>query len=74
MVDAQLGLRGGATPLAVRMRPTSLDEVAGQKHLLTPGSPLVSLASDTLGERGSVSVILWRSPTPPVASSWSSRP
>jgi len=62
MVDAQLGLRGGATPLAVRMRPTSLDEVAGQKHLLTPGSPLVSLASDTLGERGSVSVILWGPP------------
>ena len=62
MIDAQLGLRGGATPLAVRMRPTSLDEVAGQKHLLTPGSPLVSLASDTLGERGSVSVILWGPP------------
>jgi len=62
MVDAQLGLRGGATPLAVRMRPVSLDEVAGQKHLLTPGSPLVSLASDTSGERGSVSVILWGPP------------
>jgi len=62
MVDARLGLRAGATPLAVRMRPTSLDEVAGQKHLLTPGSPLVSLASDKTGERGSVSVILWGPP------------
>jgi putative ATPase len=62
MVDAQPGLRSGATPLAVRMRPKSLDEVAGQKHLLTPGSPLVSLASDTTGERGSVSVILWGPP------------
>ncbi len=62
MVDVQQGLRSGATPLAVRMRPKSLDEVAGQRHLLTPGSPLVSLASDTTGERGSVSVILWGPP------------
>ena len=62
MSDAQPGLRGGATPLAVRMRPKSLDEVAGQRHLLTPGSPLVSLASDKTGERGSVSVILWGPP------------
>jgi putative ATPase len=44
------------------MRPTSLDEVAGQRHLLTPGSPLVSLASDVSGEQGSVSVILWGPP------------
>ncbi|HET9143605.1 replication-associated recombination protein A [Actinophytocola sp.] len=28
------------TPLAVRMRPRSLDEVVGQDHLLGPGSPL----------------------------------
>ena len=62
MVDARIGLRSGATPLAVRMRPRSLDEVAGQKHLLTPGSPLVSLASEKTGERGSVSVILWGPP------------
>ena len=62
MADSQLGLRTGATPLAVRMRPRSLTEVAGQRHLLTPGSPLVSLASDTAGERGSVSVILWGPP------------
>ncbi len=56
------GLRSGATPLAVRMRPTSLDEVAGQRHLLTPGSPLVALAGDRTGESGSVSVILWGPP------------
>jgi putative ATPase len=62
MEDAQPGLRSGATPLAVRMRPKSLDEVAGQRHLLTPGSPLVSLASDKTGEQGSVSVILWGPP------------
>jgi len=61
-MDAQPGLRSGATPLAVRMRPTSLDEVAGQKHLLGPGSPLVSLATDKSGEQGSVSIILWGPP------------
>ena len=27
-------------PLAVRMRPRTLDEVVGQDHLLVPGSPL----------------------------------
>ena len=62
MVDTQRGLRAGATPLAVRMRPRSLDEVAGQRHLLVAGSPLVSLASDKTGEQGSVSVILWGPP------------
>ncbi|MCJ0699544.1 replication-associated recombination protein A [Frigoribacterium faeni] len=51
-----------STPLAVRMRPTSLDEVAGQRHLLRPGSPLVTLASDATGEQGAVSVILWGPP------------
>jgi putative ATPase len=61
-MTAQPGLRGGATPLAVRMRPVSLDEIAGQRHLLTPGSPLVSLASDKSGEQGSVSIILWGPP------------
>ncbi|MET1043602.1 MAG: replication-associated recombination protein A [Microbacteriaceae bacterium] len=61
-MTGQPGLRGGATPLAVRMRPKSLDEVAGQKHLLGKGSPLVGLATDTTGERGSVSVILWGPP------------
>jgi len=62
LMNAQLGLRSGATPLAVRMRPTSLDEVAGQRHLLAPGSPLVSLATDKSGEQGSVSIILWGPP------------
>src|ERR1700712_2986495 len=62
MAETQLGLRGGATQLAVRMRPRSLEEVAGQRHLLTPGSPLVSLATDKSGEQGSVSVILWGPP------------
>ncbi|MGR0219270.1 replication-associated recombination protein A [Agromyces sp. ZXT2-6] len=62
MVETAAGLRSGATPLAVRMRPRSLDEVAGQRHLLTPGSPLVALAADRTGESGAVSVILWGPP------------
>lgn len=55
-------MHGGATPLAVRMRPRSLDEIAGQQHLLTPGSPLVALAGDKEGDQGSVSIILWGPP------------
>ena len=47
-------------PLAVRMRPRSLDEVVGQQHLLRSGSPLRVLASD--GDAGAVSVILWGPP------------
>lgn len=46
-------------PLAVRMRPRSLDEVVGQQHLLYPGSPLRQLAESA---SGSVSVILWGPP------------
>lgn len=61
-METRQGLRGGSTPLAVRMRPKRLDEIAGQRHLLAPGSPLVSLASDKSGEQGSVSVILWGPP------------
>ena len=52
----------GQTPLAVRMRPTSLDEVAGQGHLLTPGSPLRQLASSDAASPRAVSVILWGPP------------
>lgn len=44
------------------MRPRTLDEVAGQRHLLRPGSPLVSLATGKSGDQGSVSVILWGPP------------
>lgn len=45
-------------PLAVRMRPRSLDEVIGQDEALAPGSPLRQLAqpagTDTLAAPGSV--------------------
>lgn len=62
-MDAAPGLGTAAVPLAVRMRPTRLEEVAGQRHLLAPGSPLVSLASDDPTRAPSaVSVILWGPP------------
>ena len=44
------------------MRPTSLGEVAGQRHLLRPGSPLVKLADPNAAAAGVVSVILWGPP------------
>lgn len=52
----------GQTPLAVRMRPVSLDEVAGQSHLLRPGSPLVALSDPAGSAKNAVSVILWGPP------------
>ena len=55
-------LFSGQTPLAVRMRPTSLAEVAGQGHLLKPGSPLVTLADAESATRSATSVILWGPP------------
>ena len=65
-------------PLAVRMRPRTLDELEGQAHLLAPGSPLRRLVEPAeasggshAGERGGAarpsssslsSVILWGPP------------
>ncbi|MEV4950796.1 replication-associated recombination protein A [Paenarthrobacter nitroguajacolicus] len=52
------------SPLAVRMRPRSLDEVVGQQHLLGQGSPLRQLAAgaEAAGPAGPSSVILWGPP------------
>lgn len=53
------------SPLAVRMRPRSLDEVVGQDHVLGPGTPLRRLIdrSDTSASVASVSsVIVWGPP------------
>lgn len=55
-------LLSGQTPLAVRMRPVSLGEVAGQRHLLRPGSPIVALADPDATSQGAVSIILWGPP------------
>ncbi|MZD07827.1 AAA family ATPase [Streptomyces sp. SID5785] len=51
-----------ASPLAVRMRPRTLDEVVGQQHLLKQGSPLRRLVGDGGGPAGASSVILWGPP------------
>lgn len=42
-------------PLAARMRPTALNEIVGQSHLLGEGSALRRLAEST----GAASVVLW---------------
>lgn len=44
-------------PLAVRLRPRTLDEVVGQGHLLAPGAPLRRLADGQ-----PMSVFLWGPP------------
>ena len=49
-------------PLAVRMRPRTIDEVLGQVHLLTPGAPLRVLAGENAGPAGPSSVILYGPP------------
>jgi len=47
-----------AAPLADRMRPRRLDEVAGQSHLIAPGAPLRQLL-----DRGHVpSMVFWGPP------------
>ena len=45
-------------PLAARLRPTTLAEFAGQRHLLGPGRPLARLAAT----RRVASMILWGPP------------
>ena len=51
-------LPAAASPLAVRMRPATLDDVVGQQHLLKPGSPLRRLVEGS----GAASVILYGPP------------
>ena len=59
--DEPVGSLGDArtegAPMAVRMRPRSLDEIVGQQHLLGPGSPLRRLVAGQ-----SMSVFLWGPP------------
>jgi putative ATPase len=52
------GVLAGRGPLADRLRPTRLEEVVGQEHLLGPGGPLRALVeADRLS-----SAILWGPP------------
>jgi len=48
----------GAAPLAVRMRPRTLDEVVGQRHLVAPGTPFRKLIDND----APMSLILWGPP------------
>ncbi|WP_034091231.1 replication-associated recombination protein A [Streptacidiphilus albus] len=52
----------GRSPLAVRMRPRTLDEVAGQRRLLGEGSPLRRLVAGAAGPAATSSVILYGPP------------
>jgi putative ATPase len=59
-LEARHASQGGdaVVPLAEQLRPTALDEVAGQQHLLAPGKPLrVAFESGRLH-----SMILWGPP------------
>src|SRR3954463_15796888 len=47
-----------SAPLAVRMRPRTLDEVIGQRHLLGPGTPLRRLGES----EPPLSLVLWGPP------------
>ncbi len=49
-------------PLAVRMRPRSLDEVRGQSAVLRPGSPLRRLVEGSAGAAGPLSAVIWGPP------------
>ncbi len=49
-------------PLAVRMRPRSLEEVRGQSDVLRPGSPLRRLIEGSGGAAGALSAIIWGPP------------
>jgi putative ATPase len=49
---------GGYQPLAARLRPDTLDEFAGQRHLLAPGKPL----RQAIESRQLHSMILWGPP------------
>ena len=54
--------RDHRAPLAVRMRPRSLDEVVGQHAALEPGSPLRRLVAADDSRTAPSSVILWGPP------------
>jgi putative ATPase len=47
-----------SAPLAVRMRPRSLDELVGQEHLLAPGSPLRQMIEGNQP----LTILLWGPP------------
>lgn len=54
--------RDHRAPLAVRMRPRSLEEIVGQEKALAPGSPLRRLVAADDSRTAPSSVILWGPP------------
>jgi ATPase related to the helicase subunit of the Holliday junction resolvase len=52
------GLTHASVPLAVRLRPRTIDEIVGQQHLLSPGAPLRRLVEGSTA----MSVFLWGPP------------
>ncbi|MCX6423851.1 MAG: replication-associated recombination protein A [Actinobacteria bacterium] len=59
LFDDGLSPQRASAPLAVRMRPRTIDEVIGQGGVLQPGSPLRTMLESS---DHSVSVILWGPP------------
>jgi putative ATPase len=58
--DASKQAQAAVAPLAVRMRPQTLDEVVGQQHLRGPGTPLRRMVESP--DAGGSSVFLWGPP------------
>jgi len=56
--EAEQRAAQAAAPLAVRMRPRTLDEVIGQRHLTAPGTPFRKLIDND----APMSLILWGPP------------
>jgi putative ATPase len=61
MTDSLFDQESGGSPLAVRMRPRTLDEFVGQRKAIATGSPLHKLLQPTDVDTKS-SVILWGPP------------
>jgi putative ATPase len=58
--DAAAQAQQANAPLAVRMRPRTLDEVVGQQHLRAPGTPLRRMVDNPTS--GGSSLFLWGPP------------
>src|SRR6201987_3004555 len=56
--DAEEAAASAAGPLAVRMRPRTLDEVIGQRHLTSAGTPFRKLIEND----APMSLLLWGPP------------
>src|ERR1700721_4530784 len=56
--EAEEAAASAAAPLAVRMRPRTLDEVIGQQHLTSAGTPFRKLVEND----APMSLLLWGPP------------